>query len=89
MTIPSAVDELTPEWFTEVLNTRVDEVHILDAHSGTTGRARVELTASSHVPETVFVKLQPFAARARTWCSGMFPYPDARSRSPSGEAAKK
>lgn len=65
MTIPSAVDELTPEWFTEVLNTRVDDVHILDAHSGTTGRALVGLTASSEVPETVFVKLQPFAEEQR------------------------
>jgi len=25
VTIPSTVDELTPEWFTDVLNTRVEE----------------------------------------------------------------
>jgi aminoglycoside/choline kinase family phosphotransferase len=66
VTIPAAVDELTAEWFTDVLNTPVDAVHVLDAHSGTTGRARVGLTASSSdVPETVFVKLQPFAEDQR------------------------
>ncbi len=66
MTIPAAVNELTPEWFTDVFTTPVDAVHVLDAHSGTTGRARVGLTASSSdVPETVFVKLQPFAEDQR------------------------
>jgi aminoglycoside phosphotransferase (APT) family kinase protein len=66
VSIPSAVDDLTPEWFTEILDTPVDAVHILDAHSGTTGRARVGLTASSSdVPDTVFVKLQPFAEDQR------------------------
>lgn len=68
MTIPSTVDELTPEWFTDVLNVGVDAVEILDAHSGTTGRARIGLTGSSpDVPETVFVKLQPFAEEQRTF----------------------
>jgi thiamine kinase-like enzyme len=63
--IPSSVDELTPEWFTEVLGASVDTVHLLDAHSGTTGRARVGLSGSSDLPETVFVKLQPFAEEQR------------------------
>ncbi len=63
--IPSTTDELTPEWFTEALGEPVQSVEILDAHSGTTGRARVGLTASSALPATVFVKLQPFAAEQR------------------------
>lgn len=63
--IPSCTDELTPEWFTEALGEPVDGVEILDAHSGTTGRARSGLRASSAVPATVFVKLQPFAAEQR------------------------
>lgn len=68
MNIPSSVDDLTPQWFTAVLGAPIDAVDVLDAHSGTTGRARVKLTASSSdVPETVFVKLQPFAAEQRTF----------------------
>lgn len=63
--IPSTTDELTPEWFTEALGEAVDGVEILDAHSGTTGRARIGLTASSALPATVFVKLQPFVADQR------------------------
>ena len=63
--IPSTTDELTPEWFTEALGEPVDAVEVLDAHSGTTGRARIGLTASSALPATVFVKLQPFVAEQR------------------------
>ncbi|MFY9918912.1 MAG: phosphotransferase [Mycobacterium sp.] len=63
--IPSTTDELTPEWFTEALGEPVDGVEILNAHSGTTGRARIGLTASSALPATVFVKLQPFVAEQR------------------------
>lgn len=39
--IPSSTDELTPAWFTEALGEPVDDVEILDAHSGTTCRARI------------------------------------------------
>ena len=63
--IPSHTDELTPEWFTEASARPVQRVEVLDAHSGTTGRARVGLTASSALPDTVFVKLQPFVAEQR------------------------
>lgn len=65
MNIPSSVDELTPVWFSEVFDAPVEAVNVIDAHSGTTGRARVGLTAPSSVPDTVFVKLQPFAAEQR------------------------
>ena len=65
--IPSAVDELTPEWFGEVLQAPVHAVEVLDAHSGTTGRARVALTGSPELPRTAFVKLQPFAEPQRTF----------------------
>ena len=40
-------------------------MEILDAHSGTTGRARVGLTSSSDLPNSVFVKLQPFVPEQR------------------------
>jgi aminoglycoside phosphotransferase (APT) family kinase protein len=63
--IPYSTEELTPAWFSEVLRRPVSAVEILDAHSGTTGRARVGLTSSGNVPATVFVKLQPFVAEQR------------------------
>lgn len=63
--IPAEVDELTPAWFSRVLDCDVSAVEVLDAHSGTTGRARVRLTSAGAVPETLFVKLQPFAADQR------------------------
>jgi hypothetical protein len=58
--IPATVDELTAEWFSRVLHAEVTAVDVIDAHSGTTGRARVRLRAGSELPDTVFVKLQPF-----------------------------
>jgi hypothetical protein len=63
--IPAAVDELTPPWFSEVLDADVSAVEVVDAHSGTTGRVLVRLEADDAVPDTLFVKLQPFAADQR------------------------
>jgi hypothetical protein len=63
--IPGTVDELTARWFSEVLDARIATAEVLDAHSGTTGRALVRLTGDSAVPDTVFVKLQPFEPRQR------------------------
>ncbi len=63
--IPAQVSELTAEWFSQVLETDVHGVEVLDAHSGTTGRARVRLSGPSEVPDTLFVKLQPFAQDQR------------------------
>ena len=65
MSIPASIEDLTPSWFTEVLGKPVSGVEILDAHSGTTGRARVALTTSADLPATLFVKLQPFVAEQR------------------------
>jgi hypothetical protein len=63
--IPAAVEELEPAWFSEVLGMQVDGVEVLDAHSGTTGRARVGLTGAPELPASIFVKLQPFSAEQR------------------------
>jgi hypothetical protein len=63
--IPASPQDLTPAWFTKVLGEPVTGVEILDAHSGTTGRARVALTTSADLPATVFVKLQPFTPEQR------------------------
>lgn len=45
-------------------------VEVVDAHSGTTGRARCALTfrgSAGALPQTVFVKLAPFDARQRAF----------------------
>jgi hypothetical protein len=60
VTIPACVEDLTARWFSEVLDKPVRRIDVLDAHSGTTGRARVGLTGPSDLPDSVFVKLQPF-----------------------------
>jgi aminoglycoside phosphotransferase (APT) family kinase protein len=65
MTIPAAPEDLTAAWFSEVLGSSVSGVQLLDAHSGTTGRALVGLTGAADLPDTVFVKLQPFTPEQR------------------------
>jgi aminoglycoside phosphotransferase (APT) family kinase protein len=65
MTIPTRVEELTPGWFSEILGVDVTSVAVLDAHSGTTGRARVGITTQAAIPDTLFVKLQPFLPEQR------------------------
>lgn len=64
MTIPASVDEVTPAWLGEALATDVSAVEVLDAHSGTTGRARIRVVGDG-LPETLFVKLQPFDEEQR------------------------
>jgi aminoglycoside phosphotransferase (APT) family kinase protein len=65
MSIPSSVEEITPAWLSAVLDADVSAAKVLDAHSGTTGRARIGIDVRSgsggaDVPDTLFVKLQPF-----------------------------
>ncbi len=64
MSIPGSVEALTAPWFGETLGTEVRSVEVIDAHSGTTGRARVRIDADGP-PETLFVKLQPFLPEQR------------------------
>src|SRR3954464_8858793 len=65
MTIPAEPSDLTASWFSEVLGLPVTAVDLLDAHSGTTGRARVGWPGHADLPASVFVKLQPFTAEQR------------------------
>ncbi len=65
MDIPASVEDLTPGWFSEALGLRVESVDVLDAHSGTTGRVRVGVAGDASVPQTLFVKLQPFIPEQR------------------------
>lgn len=67
VTIPSSVDEITPGWLGEVLDADVSAVEVLDAHSGTTGRAKVRITTEADLPETLFVKLAPFDEEQRAF----------------------
>jgi aminoglycoside phosphotransferase (APT) family kinase protein len=62
--LPVEVDDLTPAWFSEVLDRTVTDATVVDRSSGTTGRALVRL-AGDDVPPSVFVKLPPFDERQR------------------------
>ena len=70
--LPVEVADLTPELMTGLLrafdpSAIVTAVDVLDAHSGTTGRARLALTYQDapSLPSTIFVKLEPFDPRQR------------------------
>jgi Phosphotransferase enzyme family len=65
VSIPAEPTELTSAWFSEVLGATVTSAEVIDAHSGTTGRARIGLTGADSVPGSVFVKLQPFQPEQR------------------------
>ena len=66
-TIPLDVGDATPEWLSGALGTAVARVDVIDAHSGTTGRARLGLEYADGAggPESVFLKLAPFDDRQR------------------------
>ena len=65
--LPLDVADATPEWLTRVLGITVTRVEVIDAHSGTTGRARLALEYGDDPPgpATVFLKLAPFDERQR------------------------
>ena len=65
VSIPAEPADLTAAWFSGILGATVTSVELLDAHSGTTGRARVGLAGADDVPPSVFVKLQPFHPEQR------------------------
>jgi hypothetical protein len=67
MTIPASVDEVTPAWLSEALDADVTGVEVLDAHSGTTGRAKIGIASPADLPDTLFVKLQPFDDEQRAF----------------------
>ena len=64
-TLPTELDELTPQWFSRVLRRDVGEARLIDSSSGTTGRARFALRGEPGLPPSVFVKLPPFDQRQR------------------------
>lgn len=66
MKIPFSVEEVTADWLSGVLEVPISRVEVLDAHSGTTGRARIRVTGNG-VPESLFIKLQPFDAEQRSF----------------------
>jgi len=69
LAIPVDVDDVTPDWLSDVLGLDVVATTVLDQHSGTTGRARLALTYGRGVdgecPPSVFVKLPPFNEKQR------------------------
>lgn len=71
MDIPEDLAAITPEWLGAALQdvapgARATKVEVVDAHSGTTGRARLAVTwESGDLPAHVFVKLPPTAPLQR------------------------
>jgi hypothetical protein len=71
--IPTEVADITAEWLEGVLqayapSAEVRAIDVVEAHAGTTGRARVELTHDDpRLPSSVFVKLAPFDAEQRAF----------------------
>jgi hypothetical protein len=67
MPIPATIGELTPGWLSEALDADIASIEVVDAHSGTTGRAKIRIQTASDLPETLFVKLQPFDEEQRAF----------------------
>jgi hypothetical protein len=63
--IPDSLDAVSPEWLTRAVQdvapgARASAVEVVDAHSGTTGRARLAVVwERGELPPAVFVKLPP------------------------------
>jgi len=63
--IPGTPEDLTAQWLTGAMpapgsDNRADSVELVDAHSGTTGRARIKVAwEGGELPEHIFVKLAP------------------------------
>ena len=76
--IPEGPESVTAAWLTGALRTTIPDaevtaVHVLDQHSGTTGRLRLALehAPGAHGPETVFVKLAPDTESQRKLVAAM------------------
>ena len=71
--IPVEVQDITASWLQDVMRERapdaiVRRIDVVEAHSGTTGRARVVLTHDDpRLPGSVFVKLAPFDVGQRAF----------------------
>lgn len=66
ISIPSTLQDIDGDWLSQALSiqapgTRVREVKIADAHSGTTGRGRLDIAYAGEpgLPNSLFVKLAP------------------------------
>lgn len=58
--LPQAPGEITATWLSEVLETDIAAVTLVDAHAGTTGRAVIDIVHSNDkLPNRLFVKLPP------------------------------
>lgn len=73
MTIPIEVEDITAAWLAHALRAHapgasLQAIQVAEAHSGTTGRARVLLTHDDpRLPRSVFVKLAPFDVNQRAF----------------------
>ena len=65
--LPRTPEQIDADWLSDALGARARRVELLDAHSGTTGRAllRVEWEPGASRPERLFAKLPPTDATQR------------------------
>lgn len=66
LAIPATLEEITPEWLSAAVAERfpgavAESVEVVDAHSGTTGRARLRVSwaPGTQAPALLFAKLAP------------------------------
>ena len=64
--LPDSAEAISPEWLSAVVQERfpgavAERIEVVDAHSGTTGRARLRVSwrPGSDAPEALFAKLAP------------------------------
>jgi thiamine kinase-like enzyme len=61
LNVPGKLSDLSREWLQEALGVAVQDCRVVDANSGTTGRAVLEIDApeEANLPARLFVKLPP------------------------------
>ncbi|MFD4351333.1 phosphotransferase [Nocardia sp. NPDC058518] len=59
---PLRVEDVTVAWLAEVFGVAPEAIHrirVVDAHSGTAARARIEVTSDADIPASLFLKMPP------------------------------
>ncbi|TCJ97629.1 phosphotransferase family protein [Nocardia alba] len=60
--VPLRVEDVTPAWLGEIFGVAPEDIHairVVESHSGTAARARIEVSADADIPEFLFLKLPP------------------------------
>ncbi|MGW6702534.1 phosphotransferase family protein [Nocardia sp. NPDC055049] len=60
--VPLRVEDVTEAWLAEIFGVAPESIHairVVESHSGTAARARIEVTSDADIPEFLFLKLPP------------------------------